>query len=154
MKKVHSDATRAGAIATALVTGSTSLASQATGVPTRTLQHWLQQYENGTLGRPDLEERVAELIDEEQLIAQTKMVGMVRGGVEVLAKAVEHWSDHADELTPNQMKDLAVVVGIIQDKSQALAGRPTSTTMRYNVNRTENYTANPLLVPTSRLSSE
>ncbi len=100
-RKPHANRVKAGTIATAVVTGSIKAAAETSGVPMRTVQRWMQEYREGTLSKPELEDQVAELIEEEQFVAQANMVGMVRRGVEVLGKAVEHWSEHADELTPN-----------------------------------------------------
>jgi len=73
------------------------------------------------------------------------MAAVVDKGVALWEKGIEHWMEKADQLTPNAIKDLAFVVGIIEDKRRTIEGQPTSLSARVEFSGMEVYHTSSLL---------
>ena len=145
LERSYIESTKAGAVATAVVTGSSATAATAAGVPARTVRDWVKQWKDGQLGDAELQEEIDNLILEYGQSARGTMAAVVDKGVALLEKGIEHWLEKADQLTPNAMKDLAFVVGIIEDKRRTIEGQPTSLSARIEFSRKEVYHAPNLL---------
>lgn len=102
-RRRYTKRTKAGAVTKALAS-SAQAASEATGIPRRTIGYWMDSPEFAELRQKTRED----MAEEASVLAH---------------KTLEKIKDKLDQFEP---KDLAVLFGILTDKGQLLSGGPTS----------------------------
>lgn len=139
--------TKATALAIGLVTGTTH-ASEATGVPARTIRHWVSSWRAGEVSDTELLNEVEELVAGYTAEARVEMAEAVAKAAHLLRSDIDRYLSTPREtpLKPAEMRDVAVTAGILCDKLAVMEGRPSSVNASFRFSTSQRPEPRPMLL--------